>query len=1387
MKTLPPLDRRMYVIGVTLLLLLTLFGYYFWIYLPNQENLLVSKRIRALHRMAQNFEGKYQVYQKNADNIFLKKEFKEIDSLIRVNKVWLDSLRTSTHMPDQAICIQKEHLEPNQRKINDRRKRLYNDAINRDFRLILQQELKPSHQQNSITYAYQRPGDSLAHIMLATDMEGFFGPLERSESFDSYIVFKDKQVVYQTLAGGVILIPEQAFGTGEQVVDTDMSSEGRLKRYNLNEQKPEVFESGLNVKLASQDYKLFSSRLSASSDAVWTIYAFIGQERFNNEKQKVPFFLLLFLSLGLLCLIFALPFIKLLLISHIERLHSRDVVLSISSFVICTAILVLSITVMMTYQDQRGLIDDRLSVLADSLESGVYQEIIQTQALFDAYEAGMYVPPPSPQGRSEQSFNDIDIFTDHQLRRDLDKDLLKALRYYPFLKNLYWIDESGNFRFQFSTIIDSSRSSVEDFDYRGRAYVSEILAGKGWSFPGLDQPIYLQSISSWTTSEKAAVISRAAQGDSLYISSTRVEPVNVLAASVRFHDLIDPLLPPAYSFSILDKHGDVLFHSDKNRNLQENFLKETDHDNSIRSSMLSYTSDYTDISYGGKEQRALLRPMEHLPWFVATTYDKNYSQSPYLQSISMTVIIILLLGAMSSFYMFLLSLPQRRRTKLSKLTFHYDWLWPRARSQAGYVMLILLHIVLLLIILGLYGFLSLNVMQVTALFLYGMMASFFSGWWLLKERKQQTSLVIFLSMLLLTIIFVTNQLLTPEIWENLLMLFAIAIPFGVLMYRQRRYSRFSSVRNTASGQNYTLAYNSMLFSHLLISSVFSVICIFSTANDQELLIWKKYELYKINQAREERNQQMKALYKDRSLNNPQLSIASLAENEAVYHGNLGYQECSCPKLEYLTENRLDTLLYNSRPFFTGLFVDTQGFVLHHGEKNHWKASLCEQHGIRLTFRNPSVDHVTEKAMATVLPVFWKSVIWNEWYTVVAFLLLITLLYGLYRAVSYASFRFFAMDLFNFMEPISLDDEYLRSRFAQNHVDSRQANLLVVALPFAGVQQLYEGKDNIHVLNVSEFLEEGSLEGLDTQKGSNVVLENFSYSIDDVSKNKHRLQLLEKLLLHKNVITIISRFSPDQILEKYEEQVTKTTEADDRENLLVQIGRWKELMSGFTKIYYSIITDAKERKQLKSDCSLEEMIRYELSVNRRYFIRLKGSLIKSWEEQIVLSDTLKRVADSTDPDIKEEILVKIQSMAQPFYFSLWNTCSKEEKYLLYDLAMDGFVNTNNLRVIKKLMEKGLVFYDEALMVMNESFRNFILSTIKEAESLEMERELRRSGTWSIYSTVILLLVLGAILFVGFAHRSLVDQFVALLAGITAAVPYLLRLTGFFNSNTLAKNG
>nr|WKN34204.1 hypothetical protein K4G66_17640 [Tunicatimonas sp. TK19036] len=1523
MNLRPSVSRRTFIISGTLFLLMALFGYYFLVALPKKENQLISQRVRALDRIGLNFQEKYDVYRKNI-----------------VYQVGEDSLRLLLKVNQRLRAMQKADTPFSQDSVQSIQARA--DSLMVGFKKKFEQN---ATNQNiwPIEGTHQASKAIRFENLFATYFEPFFNPLKLENSFDGYIIYQDTALIYQNLPGEILRVPSRLYTE----LSKDSESEGRFVRHNLESRSPErydkprVYEAGTEVQLSAIDYRLFCTDFvtnNLSNNTRWTIYGLVTKEHFDAQKKKISFFGLIFLSLGLLLLLFSMPLMKLFFMSAIERLHQQDALLAPPMFVVCSAIVMLMILVTGKYYlSDIPAVDKQLGQLADTVAHRFNQELQEIHQLSRQLGEAPIPFMASNQVDSTRILqasrtdntpltNLLDSLTPStisipKLLSD-NPDSVPDFTTYPFLRFIYWLDDRGVQQFEYSMLDKEHRYNDRPI-YSNRAYFKTVHEGGGYSMISEDTLSFLQSIVSWTTGEPISVFSRTTHQTPLAFDHQFIPPkaskkTSVLAVSTVLYSVTDPVLPPGYSFNIIDNNGLVLYHTDRQKNLQENFLQEVDYQQRLVAAIASQSEATSDVSYYNRRYRAHIQPLPNVPWFLVTTYDKEYLESPYQYILTFSTAGIVLISIVSGLQFLLIFLIYYRPTKLKRKILFFEWLWPYRRGPGQpeqqiqtrtprpvkYAIIFSLNIIYGLVLLAYNWSSSTLLPQTIASFLIAIIFSYVTAFALLKEQRDRrygwvlassvalSLLVLLISIalttvpdringyhlfewlvllfgalfyvtqstfktfakanqkpipwkrstlysaaffigILVTVLLLLSQRLPLEhnpvllqsvfLWASLYLLAILSIivvnnmdQLAQAASRKRSKVHAASMisltghqaaqwlRNrftalTASNWFSQHSYCLMIFSYLMISSMLSVWFLSSKTYEYEKRIWHKYDLYQVNEGLKKRDARLQTLYQTHDSTfhkiNERFHRYARAKAKALYYPALQMMHLSGNDVHTDSTREVtqfDELMLNLRLVVTDLTAQTNGFVMPKGQD--WAAISNSPDTLLLAFQhNPYFASENETrpplVLAALTPRFLNTSIGDflakYWLLLLGFGII---LFTTYWLLKFTILRLFGVQAFQFQKVIQIDDDLMD--YERAHPDHRQRlrsqHKFIISMPFAGAHELFGQIDSSYTtrkIDLSQALEDTNfplvVKDVLQQREKEIVLEHFSYGIDDRETNKRRLYLLENLLANGNSVTIISKLTPMQITAKYEELLENTKGIADKEELETRVSRWKDILSSFIKLYYSKLVCNRERSRLPARYTVRELIYHEMSVNRPYFERMNGTMISHWNNtaaKIQLSPGMEAVGDQEDEDIKEEVLMKIQSMAQPFYFSLWNTCSKEEKYILYDLADDGFVNTENKQVLLRLMEKGLIFYDESFHIMNESFRNFILANIKSSEALEMEKELRKHGRWSVYSTVILILIVSLIFFVVFAHESIVNQFIALLAGITAAVPYLLRLIG-----------
>jgi len=143
---------------------------------------------------------------------------------------------------------------------------------------------------------------------------------------------------------------------------------------------------------------------------------------------------------------------------------------------------------------------------------------------------------------------------------------------------------------------------------------------------------------------------------------------------------------------------------------------------------------------------------------------------------------------------------------------------------------------------------------------------------------------------------------------------------------------------------------------------------------------------------------------------------------------------------------------------------------------------------------------------------------------------------------------------------------------------------------------------------------------------------------------------------------------------------------------------------------------------------------------------------------------------------EQILEELAERAAPYYQRLWLACDADERVVLEHVAQYGLASAASRRVVRRLLGKGLLRKDPNLRLMNQSFQRFVLTAECRREVAALE-ELAEPSVWDRLRLPLGLTALATVLFLVITQREAFDATVAMAAGVTTAVPTLVRLTNF----------
>ena len=202
----------------------------------------------------------------------------------------------------------------------------------------------------------------------------------------------------------------------------------------------------------------------------------------------------------------------------------------------------------------------------------------------------------------------------------------------------------------------------------------------------------------------------------------------------------------------------------------------------------------------------------------------------------------------------------------------------------------------------------------------------------------------------------------------------------------------------------------------------------------------------------------------------------------------------------------------------------------------------------------------------------------------------------------------------------------------------------------------------------------------------VIIKHFDWGLSNAASNRQRLILLEKLAAGPRKVIGVSAVDPFPFVVESDGEGTATDGV-----------RWASIMSKFTRVSLARGSSWQKGKEVKArlpgvwaECAVQPELH-----------RVGEDLLETWKAGV-----------HSNP---EQMVSEVLERAAEYYYMLWRSCTREERFLLFRLAQDGIVNPRNTASLRQLLRRGLIVRRPHFQVMNESFRRYLLA----ATSNEMQ--------------------------------------------------------------------
>ena len=1313
-----------------LVLLLPLCIYYFF-YVPGQRSYFTERYFRVLGIISTNIDSKIENQQKVLRNAA---------GNARYGGLFADrQIKQAIQLAENMEMVKPPRIFQSKEAVPEKVKLWVEKVGNRTWLYY--------DYTTTFSNAYYKSLNLGVELNVRSDLNKLLQPLVINDLFENILLIQqDGSVVY--------LQDDRELKISR--LDTIVSVTGEEKEQVLKTHIARLYD----VPLGGKDFKMFvqplttpflsERKLTNLKPAEVAVCGLIPAGHFNSKNLSINYLFILGFMFLILAVVLSWPLLKIVFISAHDRLRISDILLLIISMLLGAGLLTFLTFSFFSYFSMTEKMDHDLSKLADTIESNFDREILNAYQQLQSY--------------------DSNFFTDNsrvtQLLKEKKKTNIlqnpKADFYpakYPYLEMVYWMDRTGQQKIKWS--VRSQTTSL--INVGSRNYFKKIKLGHAWhrELPNGDLMNYwIEPIYSWNTGENLAVISSPIETDSLKVAALVSRPVSIMK----------PVLPAGFGYCIINKDGEVLFHSDERRNLKENLFEESDDDRWLISAVLGRSSRNGNVRYLGKGYRFLVKPLKDLPWSLVVFRNKEIFRTINLEVL--TIAFLLFTGYTLLFFLLF------GAVYLLRPGYRAEWAWPDPMQTNTYIALALAYIFIAVLFLTWILFAqSFQILQMVIVFpLIALMLTFFLMKTYPKENRCLTGavygllLLIFILNLLINILFFPNLLRT--IIYSLLLIFLFP---GVRIFR----NRLAEKQNHAGW--YPYLFPLLLVLLLVISGLFPSLAFLKFSFQEHIRLFVKHAQISMVKNLEERDSRIRDDFRKLTAGPDLLKQRRSLQEKDVYTDfffNSTTQITPGDKFPaqvhegYLTGVR--HVISKLIPLYNKITIESRGLIDNISADSLWAWHSVSKSGkpnqLVLTKRwyrdnQPVLIHIRSELPA-MIP--------NRIQYINLTILFIPLFILLFLLMRYITKRIFL---------IKLDESTLIESIDITSLESIDQNMILIGPPFSGKTQFLADKLK-STIDLTQ-LRKGSdpLDLIDSQKLAEpqpIVLDHFEFRIKDPEYNRKKLALLESLIYtHHQTVVISSTVDPNSYLTTEPTMVKGTT---DEENLRE---RWINVLGSFVPYFYQNTGNIKE---------FDKLIRkYQMKYQRAYARKepktaeKATALLRLLFHECMHNKTLQKVgakiaasADFSELN-REELINQVHYWAGNYYQALWSTFIKEEQLLLLYLAQNSFVNSKSSYTLWRLMERNIVVRDPVLRLFNKSFTQFVLKKQTAPEIRAWTKEAKSRSPWGRLKTPMVIVLLGLTFFLFTTQPEAFDTSFGVLTAIAAAIPTVLRLLDFFQRN------
>lgn len=1342
------LNKTQLATWVTLLVILFLGACYFFIYMPANEQRVQEQRFRSLQNVQRNLQTRIDnsvalmdvlltAYNDSAAN---HSGLDDYISTYANDKFRLTIPKRMVIARDSADSVRKYKVDVNRTSgiVSITASKVFNEAA-----------------ENPVVY----------HMSLQFSIKQFIAPLLPQDVFDEYLVFLNDRLIYETLPAGV----------------------SRVFNDSLLHVKNGIWGTTVrDFSISGANYKLFLQPV-VIGEKECVIGGLLADTRYRQERARLPAGVVMFLITVVLLIVLSTPWIKLSQMGSKDRLTISDAILTVLISMLLVSLLFfmffkynVPLRADINRNEKMALADTITKAFSTEIDSA-YSKVRSLDAIVDS-AAGDIV-----------NLKTASIAYATGRRVLIDSQVNKTIGSFP-LKQVYWLDEEGNEKINWNV----SRYNGPHSNYKGRPYFDNIVNERYYLQANkAGNPFYIDQVVSKTTGNFTTVISIP----SAYKGHAGKPGTYVTGMSFNVASLGNILLPAGFQYCIIDAGGKVLYHSDSTRNLNENLLEEFSESDKLKSLLVARSSGVFITPYYSSNYAVFAKPLSNLPYFILVMEDLGYKETRDTEVFSFTLFGMMCFLGFMMVQMLVTFVVSSKRSFLKKHFYNTAWIGPKRSSHRQYNLSAIANfylIILLVIYLRYATFLSFCFIL---LFSVTFLSFFLSALFARRYKREKPSnfgykknALIWLGTCILLLNIAALMMLSAE---GMLCFFSFelfamvgCLPLFIRGDRVLDEARVKINPAAAGYWNFASSFTLVALTRLIISSGIPVMFFYITAFNYEQNLIIRYRQLDFG----------KTLVSSVSPDKLKDVVASVNKLNAVYVdgtwlNKIGLVDTSYAKdvaKDYNDEDILTLRLLNiARIKISGKAVDD--------DKLYWPKS------VDTTVYHNNILHVNDRntgaitCIKTGTPGVYLMLSsdninygFTRFFNFVVFLvLLVVAMVIFYYTLRNIIVKLFALSIPDFSRWQVFDDEIVVTQGLNNL-------LFVIGLPGSGkltriTDKIAQGeirfsekeayilhKNNdaesnvfvVELMNIpdSDDKKEAQDEWLAYEakifdpKNRLLIFNHFEYNIQDAQTSRIKLNLLEKVMMqNQSRVIILSTIHPVAFLDSI---YAHESNADDKLVPGQDLERWHVLLGHFRIVVFPLKSEVMNTPHNK----VEQLVFEETS--KTHYLNKMQQLAVSVGTRMAQHDLYHIVSD--------ELAIKLQMTSHYFYMYVWQSLTKEEKFLLYDLAEDNLVNAVDDYNLNMLICKGVIVRaDGSLKIFNNGFRNFILTAIGNIELMKIRNQIYDNGNWNKVKYPLYMVFVAIVLFLFTSQQEAYTKLLTYAAAVGTAIPAILKIFSLFD--------